>query len=68
MVFMWGYYSNLIGDIGQCNLGFRFGDVNLNVDMLVDWDAIVYNFVQMWYSYEIVALICLKILHNAMYT
>jgi len=26
----------LVGDFAQCNLAFRFGDVNLKVDMLVD--------------------------------
>ena len=68
MVFVWGYCSNLIGDFAQYNLGFRFGDVNLKVNMLVDWDALVYYFVQMWCLYEVVAHICLKFLLNAMYT
>ena len=68
MVFVCGYWSNLVGDFAQCNLGSRFGDVNLKDDMLVDWDALVYNFAQMWSSYEVVAHICLKISSNAIYT
>ena len=58
----------MVGDFAQCNLGFVFGDVNLKVDTLVNWDALVYNFVQMWCLYEVVAYICLKISPNAMYT
>ena len=68
MVYLCGYWSNLVGDFAQCNLGFRFGDVKLKVDMLVEWDALVYNFVQMWCLYEVVAHICLKFSPNAMYT
>ena len=68
VVFVWGYCSNLVGDFAQCNLGFRFGDVNLKVDMLMDWDALVYYFVQMWCSYEVVTHIYLKISPSAMYT
>ena len=58
VVFVWDYWSNLVGDFAQCNLGFMFGDVNLKDNMLVDWDVLVYNFIQMWYSYEVVAHIC----------
>ena len=68
MVFVWGYWSNLVEDFAKYNLGIRFGDVNLKVDMLVEWDALVYYFVQMWRLYEVVAHICLKISPNAMYT
>ena len=66
MVFVWGYYSNLVGHCAQCNLEFRIDNVKLKVDMLVKWDALVYNFVQMWSSYEVVTLICLKVFSNAM--
>ena len=49
MLFMWGCCSNSLQQFGKCDLGFRFADVNLKVDMLVEWDAFVYNFVQIWY-------------------
>ena len=67
MVFVCGYRYDLVGDFAQCNLGFRFSDVNLKDDMLVDWNALVYNFVQMWFSYEVIDHICLKISPNAIY-
>ena len=62
MVFVWGYYSDLFEDITQCNVGFRFGTVKLKFDMLMEWNILVYDFIEMSCLCEVVALICFKIL------
>ena len=65
MLFVWGYCSNLLQDFGKCDLGFRFDSLKLKFDMLVEWNALIYNVVEMWYLCEIIALICFKIWVNA---
>ena len=65
MVFVWGYYSNLFEDFAQCDLGFSFDNVKLKFDTLVEWHALADNVVEIWYLCEVIALICLKILLNA---
>ena len=50
--------------MAKCDLGFRFGNLKLKFDMLVEWNILVHNFVEMWYLCEVIALICFKILPN----
>ena len=66
MVFVWGYCSNLVQDLGKCNLGFRFGNLKLKFDMVVEWNGLMDNVVEMWHLCDVIALICYKNLVNAM--
>ena len=64
MVFVWGYYFNLLQDWGKYDLGFRFGSLKLKFDMVAEWNDLIDNVVEMWYLCEVIDLIWLKILLN----
>ena len=67
MVFVWSYYSYLFQDFAHYNLGFTFGNLKLKFDMFVEWNVLIYIFVELWYLCEVIALICFKILLNVNY-
>ena len=65
MVFVWDYYSNLFQDLGKCDLEFKFGSLKLKFDIVVEWNGLMQNVVEMWYLCEAITLIRYKNLINA---
>ena len=48
---------NFVQDWGKCDLGFRFGSLKLKFDMLIEWNGLIDNVVEMYYLCEVIALI-----------
>ena len=62
---VWGYCSNSLQEFGKCDLGLRFDSLKLKFDMVVEWNGLIDNIVEMWYLCEVIVLIYYKILINA---
>ena len=59
------YSFNLVQDWSKCDLGCRFGSLKLKFDMLIEWNGLIDNVVEMYYLCEVIALIHYKNLVNA---
>ena len=52
-------------DLDKYDLGLRFGSLKFKFDMVVEWNGLIDNVVEMWYLCEVMALIRYKNLVNA---
>ena len=51
-------------DLGKWDLGFRFDSLKLKFDMVVKWNGLINNVVEMWYLCDFIGLIRYKNLVN----